>query len=188
MKLRQVGAVLAAASIVLAACGDDDDDDERRYGDRNRGDRRAGGTDRRARDRGTGHDHRRAQRTEAPAATDRRGAPRHAERGNRHATGREAQMMIQPGTCGLEQRRGGDRRSDQARRRWRPTIPAPTSRGSRRWRRSTSTASTHNGGIYGRPIEYHYEDETEIDPPLSPRSRPSSSKRIRCSASSATPR
>ena len=25
MKLRQVGAVLAAASIVLAACGDDDD-------------------------------------------------------------------------------------------------------------------------------------------------------------------
>jgi branched-chain amino acid transport system substrate-binding protein len=163
MKLRQVGAVLAAASIVLAACGDDDDDD-------------AGGTatDAPATTAAT-------EETDAPAttaATEETDAPADttapADTSAPEDTGGEAtgtqpaggQMVIQPGTCGLgtgEEATGDPIKlgalatnNPAADFTWIPKMAA-----------IYFECVNQNGGIYGHPIEYHHEDETEIDPALS---------------------
>jgi branched-chain amino acid transport system substrate-binding protein len=163
MKLRQVGAAIAAASLVLAACGDDDDDD-------------AEGTAATAEDTAETPEATSAP-TEAPEATS---APTEAPEGTEapEATtapeGTEAtatqpaggQMIIQPGTCGLD---NGEEATGEpiklgalatnnpaADFTWIPQMAA-----------IYFDCVNANGGIYGHPIEYSYEDETEIDPALS---------------------
>jgi hypothetical protein len=155
--------VLAAASIVLAACGDDDDDD-------------AGGTatDAPATTAAT-------EETDAPAttaATEETDAPADttapADTSAPEDTGGEAtgtqpaggQMVIQPGTCGLgtgEEATGDPIKlgalatnNPAADFTWIPKMAA-----------IYFECVNQNGGIYGHPIEYHHEDETEIDPALS---------------------
>ena len=165
MKLRQVGALLAAASIVLAACGDDDDDDE------------AADTATATEETDAPADTTAAPTTDAPADTtaapatdapaDTTAAPE--DTGTSEATGTqpaEGQMITQPGTCGLgngEEATGDPIKlgalatnNPAADFTWIPAMAA-----------IYFECVNQNGGIYGRPIDYHYEDETEIDPAMS---------------------
>ena len=162
MKLRQVGAVLAAASIVLAACGDDDDDDASSSAT---AEPQAPATT--------------AAGTEAPATTAapaaRRRPPPRPHRGSEapystaEATGTqpaEGQMMIQPGTCGLNN--GEEATGDPIKLGALATnIPAADFTWIPAMAAIYFDCVNANGGIYGHPIDYHYEDETEIDPALS---------------------
>jgi branched-chain amino acid transport system substrate-binding protein len=75
-------------------------------------------------------------------------------------------MIIQPGTCGLgtgEEATGEPIRlgalatnNPAADFTWIPAMSA-----------IYFDCVNQNGGIYGRPIDYHYEDETEVDPAMS---------------------
>ena len=166
MKLRQVGALLAAASIVLAACGDDDDDDAADTATEEEAPTTTAAT----------------EETEAPsttAATEDTAAPADTtapadtsapeDTGTGEATGTqpaEGQMITQPGTCGLgngEEATGEPIKlgalatnNPAADFTWIPAMAA-----------IYFDCVNQNGGIYGRPIDYHYEDETEIDPAMS---------------------
>ena len=163
MKLRQVGAVLAAASIVLAACGDDDDDDASSSAT---AETQAPAT--------TAAESTGAPATTAAPGTEAPGTTAAAESSEASSSSAEAsstqpaggQMMIQPGTCGLNngEEATGDpiklgalaTNNPAADFTWIPKMAAVY-----------FDCVNANGGIYGHPIDYHYEDETEIDPALS---------------------
>jgi branched-chain amino acid transport system substrate-binding protein len=161
MKLRQVGAVLAAASIVLAACGDDDDDNatSSATAETQAPATTAAGTEAPATTA--------APSTEAPATTS--AGSSEASSSSAEATGTQpagGQMVIQPGTCGLNngEEATGDpiklgalaTNNPAADFTWIPKMAA-----------IYFDCVNQNGGIYGHPIDYHYEDETEIDPAMS---------------------
>ncbi|HEX6657956.1 MAG TPA: ABC transporter substrate-binding protein [Ilumatobacter sp.] len=155
--------MLAAASIVLAACGDDDDDDE------------AADTATATEETDAPADTTAAPATDAPAdttaapATDAPADTTAAPEDTSEATGTqpaEGQMITQPGTCGLgngEEATGDPIKlgalatnNPAADFTWIPAMAA-----------IYFDCVNQNGGIYGRPIDYHYEDETEIDPAMS---------------------
>jgi branched-chain amino acid transport system substrate-binding protein len=163
MKLRQVGAVLAAASIVLAACGDDDD---------NASDTTtAQTTEAPATTAGAATTEAPAttaassESTEAPGTTAATSSTEESS-GSGSATQPAGQMVIQPGTCGLDngEEATGDpiklgalaTNNPAADFTWIPKMAA-----------IYFDCVNKNGGIYGHPIDYHYEDETEIDPAMS---------------------
>jgi branched-chain amino acid transport system substrate-binding protein len=162
MKLRQVGAVLAAASIVLAACGDDDDN---------------ASSSATAEQSSTPATTAASASTEAPATTAASAsteapattAAEASSATSSEATGTqpaEGQMITQPGTCGLGNGEAatGDpiklgalaTNNPAADFTWIPKMAA-----------IYFDCVNANGGIYGHPIDYHYEDETEIDPAMS---------------------
>lgn len=152
MKLRQVGAVLAAASIVLAACGDDDDDD-------------AGGTATQAPATTTG-----AATTEAPATTTGGGSENTEAPGTTAAQAPEdssdsatetqpagGQMIIKPGECGLNT--GEAATGDPIKLGGLATnVPGIDFTWIPKMAKIYFDCVNANGGIYGHPIEYSYED------------------------------
>jgi branched-chain amino acid transport system substrate-binding protein len=152
--------VLAVASIVLAGCGDDDDDD--------------------ASDTGT------AEETAAPAttaATEQTDAPgttaaapntavattaESSASASGEATGTQpaGQMIIQPGTCGLDN--GEEATGDPIKLGAMATHnPAADFTWIPKMAAIYFDCVNANGGIYGHPIDFHFEEETEVDPAMS---------------------
>jgi branched-chain amino acid transport system substrate-binding protein len=153
--------MLAVASIVLAACGDDDDDDD-------------------AGDTGTAEETATPATTAVPEQTEAPGTTAAAQNtavattaesseaasGEATATQATGQMIIQPGTCGLGngEPATGDpiklgalaTNNPAADFTWIPAMAA-----------IYFDCVNANGGIYGHPIDFHYEEETEVDPAMS---------------------
>ena len=156
MKLRQVCAVLAAASIVLAACGDDDDDDASATAG-------ADATEAPATTAGS-------ESTEAPATTAASSEGTEAPATTAAATSGEessgsetatqpagGQMIIQPGACGLNT--GEAATGDPIKLGGAATnIPGVDFTWIPKMAAIYFDCVNANGGIYGHPIEYSYED------------------------------
>src|SRR4029450_5443416 len=158
MKLRQVGAVLAAASIVLAACGDDDDDDA--------GTATAAATEPPATTAASESTEAPAttaasESTEAPATT----AAAESSEASSEATGTQpadGQMIVQPGTCGLGN--GEAATGDPIKLGALATfIPGVDFTWIPKMAKIYFDCVNQNGGIYGHPIEYSF-DEEDADP------------------------
>jgi branched-chain amino acid transport system substrate-binding protein len=162
MKLRQLGAVLAAASIVLAACGDDDDDD-------------ASGTAtaEEATDAPTTTAAASSATTEAPATTaassESTEAPATTEASSSSETSSGSatqpaggQMIIQPGECGMNT--GEAATGDPIKLGGLATfIPGVDFTWIPKMASIYFDCVNENGGIYGHPIEYAF-DEEDADP------------------------
>ncbi len=159
MKFRQIGAVLAAASLVLIACGDDDDEEG--------GDTTAA-TEQEETATATAPETDAPTATEAPSTTD---APTATEAPSttEAATATEepttateepsgeSQMVIQPGDCGLgngEPATGEPIKLGGAA----TNIPGVDFTWIPQMAAIYFECVNENGGIYGRPIEYAYED------------------------------
>jgi branched-chain amino acid transport system substrate-binding protein len=157
MKLRQVGAVLAAASIVLAACGDDDDDNasSSATAETQAPATTAAGTEAPATTA--------APSTEAPATTAEPSSEASSSTGE--ATGTqpaEGQMIIQPGTCGLDN--GEPATGDPIKLGALATfIPGVDFTWIPKMAAIYFDCVNENGGIYGHPIDYSF-DEEDADP------------------------
>jgi branched-chain amino acid transport system substrate-binding protein len=159
MKLRQVGAVLAAASIVLAACGADDDDNATSSAT--------------AEQSSTPATTAASESTEAPATTAASAsteAPATTAAEASSATSSEAtgtqpaggQMIIQPGTCGLNN--GEAATGDPIKLGALATfIPGVDFTWIPKMAAIYFDCVNENGGIYGHPIDYSF-DEEDADP------------------------
>ncbi len=175
MKLRRFGAVLAAASLVVAACGGDDDD--------------TASTDAPSATDAT-EDTAAPEATE-PAATEPTEPTEGTEPAATEPTGTEpaepaGAMMIQPGECGLNNgeeatgdpiKLGGAADEHPGRR-----LHVDPEDG----RPSTSTASTPTAASTATRSSTRSRTARPT-PQCGARSRPSSSRKTRCSPSSATP-
>jgi branched-chain amino acid transport system substrate-binding protein len=156
MKLRQLGAVLAAASIVLAACGDDDDDDD------------ASGTATAEATEAPTTTAASSATTEAPATTaassESTEAPATTEASSSSETSSGSatqpaggQMIIQPGECGMNT--GEAATGDPIRLGGLATnVPGIDFTWIPKMAGVYFDCVNANGGIFGHPIEYSYED------------------------------
>jgi len=160
MKLRQVGAVLAAASIVLAACGDDDDNASSSATAETQAPATTAASSTEAPATTA------ASSTEAPATT----AAESSEASSSSSSSGSAsstqpaggQMMIEPGTCGMNT--GEAATGDPIKLGALATfIPGVDFTWIPKMAAIYFDCVNENGGIYGHPIDYSF-DEEDADP------------------------
>ena len=154
MKLRQVGAVLAAASIVLAACGDDDDNASSsataEQSSTPATTAASVSTEAPATTAGSAS-------TEAPATTAAESSEASSSSSASSTQPAEGQMVVQPGECGMNT--GEAATGDPIKLGGLATnVPGIDFTWIPKMAGIYFDCVNANGGIYGHPIEYSYED------------------------------